>query len=137
MAKRIVNTQTGNIVRVGDKCSFFGWMYVEVAGFTETTIWFCNVDSCKRFSLPLADLGLEWQEGESKQPWELMTNDDWICASNGAIQIGGHFMTFLAKAFQHADGGNQPPIKKAYAQHFYRYLPKERKDRLEAEAAKT
>jgi hypothetical protein len=69
------------------------------------------------------------------EPSELMTGDDWIHATNTAKAMGGHFMGHLARAYQHADGSNQPPIKAAYHSHFFRFLSDERQRELEAQAA--
>jgi hypothetical protein len=53
---------------------------------------------------------------------ELMTRDDWIRASNNAKETGGHFMSNLAHAYQHADTHNARALRENYHQHFFGYL---------------
>lgn len=74
---------------------------------------------------------------EKPAPSTLMTFDDWIHATNNAKESGGHFMGYLARAYQHADHGNQPPLKDAYHSHFFRFLSEERRRELEAQAAES
>lgn len=62
-----------------------------------------------------------------KEPSELMTRDDWIHATNNAKEMGGHFMSNLSRAYQHADSGNVVPIRQNYHSHFFRFLSDERR----------
>jgi hypothetical protein len=133
---KIVNRLTGNIVRIGDKLTLPGNMPVEVAAFETHHITFRALEADARWVVPLCSLGLEWRESVVTQPWSLMTDDDWIHATNHAKDRGGHFASNLARAYQHSDGSNRKPIRQAerFQQLFFDYLDHERREALTLQA---
>jgi hypothetical protein len=130
--RKIINQLTGRSVRVGDKFSMPGGLLVEIVGFASRHAVLRaqdgNTDNVE-WPVPLDALQLQWKE--EKEPSRLMTDDDWIHATNNARETGGHFMGYLARAYQHADGSNRPPIKAAYHAHFFRFLSEDRRKYLQ------
>lgn len=127
----IINRYTRKVVRIGDKYLFPGNMPVEVTAFGPGEVVFKGQDGFT-VSIPTGMFGLETTA--QVEPSTLMTDDDWIHATNNAKETGGHFMGHLARAYQHADGSNRPPIKKAYHTHFFRFLSQERMEQLKMDA---
>lgn len=66
-----------------------------------------------------------------KSPSELMTRDDYIHATNNAKETGGHFMSHLSRAYQHADGSNVKALRANYHSHFFRFLSDKRRQELQ------
>jgi hypothetical protein len=130
--RKLVNRLNGQgTVRVGATFVLPGDMTIEVMALGEKTILVqsCYHREAGNWEIPLNVLCLEWRD--QKEASELMTEDDWIHASNNAREDGGHFMGYLARAYQHADGSNRPPIKRAYHTHFFRFLSEDRRKYLQ------
>lgn len=129
--RKVINNYTGQIVRVGDAIVLPGNLLVKITGFKDEDMLVLGEisDRYVPLTIPFAAFGLRWYD--SAGPWEAMTFDDWIHASNAMRERGGHFASHLAIAFQHADGSNQPPLKRAYGQLFFSYLSEHRQQELQ------